>query len=36
MTASIDEKDLPAQQDYLLDEKTLQIYLDRIETNKSN
>lgn len=36
LTASIEEKELPAQQDYLLDEKTLQNYLDKIETNISN
>jgi hypothetical protein len=36
LTASFEEKELPAQQDYLLDEKTLQNYLDKIETNFSN
>lgn len=36
LTASIEEKELPAQQDYLLDGKTLQNYLDKIETNSSN
>lgn len=36
LTASIEDKELPAQKDYLLDEKTLQNYLDNIETNFSN
>ena len=36
LAANIRENELPSQQDYLMDEKTLQKFLDETETNSSN
>jgi hypothetical protein len=36
LTKSIDDNDLPAANDYLLDEKTLDTYLNQINKNSQN
>jgi uncharacterized protein YaiE (UPF0345 family) len=36
LNTNIEEKELPAQKDYLLDEKTLDIYLDKIGAKNTN